>query len=129
MVTGGLMAAPVFDGKGKFPINRCHQRVVTLGLKKVPFTVLDQFPIKVSPVSGDTKKILPLKILGSKEFPINRCHQPVVTLTHQMPSSKASSLVSNQLMSPTSGDWSLGQSLNALPKSAGFQSIGVTNEW
>ena len=38
----------------RFPINRCHQRVVTI----VKLAILVQYP---------------------EEFPINRCHQRVVT--------------------------------------------------
>ena len=61
----------------EFPINRCHQQVVTI-LASANLSAKFMFPINrchqqvVTPGSRAAK-------LAAKQFPINRCHQQVVT--------------------------------------------------
>ena len=56
----------------QFPINRCHQRVVTLD------------------------EIFPWKRKAKAVFPINRCHQRVVTRDHHITEADRLPGVSNQ---------------------------------
>ncbi len=87
-----------------FPIKRCHQRVVTLCDGLSTLTGIPTFPIKRCHQRVVTLWMFALIHSLSKEFPIKRCHQRVVTW-------KSSHIrwgwlyrVSNQKVSPASGD-------------------------
>ncbi len=64
----------------KFPFNRCHQRVVTVGC-----AFHDYYPL-------------------AETLPINRCHQQVVTNYNSEFYGLQDGWVSNQKVSPASGD-------------------------
>ena len=69
----------------QFPINRCHQRVVAFPLAEIYGTTISAFPI-------------------------NRCHQRVVTPETSTIGRLAKCKVSNQSVSPASGDSPAGRS-------------------
>ncbi len=86
-----------------FPINRCHQRVVTYSDDTFGEYRYTKFPInRCHQRVVTTRSGRRCWAFRSVLFPINRCHQRVVTLGH----------------SPHSRVWE-----------ESFQSIGVTSEW
>ncbi len=112
-----------------FPIKWCHQRVVTGGRWETPSATASVSNQVVSPASGDlkhkrslllgeflwfpikwchqrvvTQKILPLQPFRHLRFPIKWCHQRVVTLRELVGEERAQQRVSNQVVSPASGD-------------------------
>ena len=86
-----------------FPINTCHQRVVTHWLIVCKVHVWQWFPINRCHQRVVTKCHYGSYDFGSHGFPINRCQQRVVTI--------------------------LSIKVSECQESLGFQSIGVTSEW